>query len=226
MTTWNYKNIKRYIESQDWYQKIEISNGLVTPGKTDSSKRLKFLDGENLSGKSVLDIGCNSGFYCLWAKKTGAERVVGIDIDKMRIEQAKTLAEIEGLSIEYYEKNLEEIEEIGRFDIAFCFAVLTEIHDILCAFEALKKVIGQKAYVEMALAKPIIYFSKSLYWLKGLLSKIYSTGILEIRPTKKNWMISPSLRAIKDILGDEFRIVKRGKGLKYNMISIERIQIT
>jgi tRNA (mo5U34)-methyltransferase len=37
---------------------------------------------EDLSGKTVLDIGCNAGFYALEMKRRGAARVVGIDSDE------------------------------------------------------------------------------------------------------------------------------------------------
>jgi tRNA (mo5U34)-methyltransferase len=32
---------------------------------------------EDLSGKSVLDIGCNGGFYAIEMKRRGADRVLG-----------------------------------------------------------------------------------------------------------------------------------------------------
>ncbi len=215
--------IQSWINDQQWYQRIQLSNGLVTPGKIDSAKRLTFLNGVNLSGKSVLDIGCNSGYYCLWAKKQGAARVVGIDTNEHRLEQARSLAEIERLDIEYYAKNFSEIDQLGYFDVIFCFAVLTEIKDIFGALEMLKNVTGQKAYIEMALAKPILYLSRSLHWLKGLIVKGYFNSVLEIRSTKAGWMISPSLKVIKHILGNEFSITYHGKGLRYDMISVERI---
>lgn len=43
----------------------------------------------SLVGKSVLCIGCGSGEECGYLKKQGAERVVGIDISRGLIEQAK-----------------------------------------------------------------------------------------------------------------------------------------
>ncbi len=107
--------------------------------------------------------------------------------------------------------------------MVFCFAVITEIRDNLGALEAFKNIVGQKAYVEIALAKPIVYFSRSLYWLKGFFNKEYFTGVSEIRHTKAGWMINPSLKIVRHILGDEFKVVYHGKGLKYDMISIEHI---
>src|SRR5438270_754214 len=42
----------------------------------------------DLRGASVLDIGCNAGFYSLEMKRRGAERVVAIDSDPRYLAQA------------------------------------------------------------------------------------------------------------------------------------------
>ncbi len=218
------EEIEKWIHSQHWYQRIQLSNGLETPGKVDCKQRLSFLDEAEISGRSVLDIGCNSGYYCLWAKKQGAAKVVGIDIDKDRLQQAKTLAQVEALEIEYHVKPIDEIAELGRFDTVFCFAVLTEITDLLASLQALTTVIGRKAFVELALAKPMFYMSRSLFWLKSFFTRKYSRGILEIRPSKRGWMLSPSLGTIRRIIGDSFKVAYLGKGPRYDMICIERVR--
>ncbi len=221
---WDNEKIKKWINEQSWYQKIELSNGLVTPGTVNCKERLCLLEGAEICEKKVLDIGCNSGYYCLWAKKQGAAKTVGVDINEHRIEQARALAEIEGLEIEYYVKPIQEIAELGKFDTVFCFAVLTEIADLIGALEALTTVIGHKAFVEMALAKPVVYVSRSLFWLKSFYKKKYSRGILEIRPSKHGWMLSPSMGTIRRIIGDDFNVSYLGKGPRYDMVCIERIR--
>lgn len=44
---------------------------------------------ENLSGKSVLDVGCNEGFFCGEAVKRGAAYVLGIDANESLIRKAR-----------------------------------------------------------------------------------------------------------------------------------------
>ena len=44
---------------------------------------------EPLKGKSVLDIGCNEGFFCIEAVRQGASRVVGIDKTGASVESAR-----------------------------------------------------------------------------------------------------------------------------------------
>ncbi len=44
------------------------------------------LAGLDFKGKSVLDLGCNLGFYSFLARRAGAEPVVGLDVDPAAIE--------------------------------------------------------------------------------------------------------------------------------------------
>lgn len=51
---------------------------------------LSFLrDQVDYRGKDVLDIGCGFGDLCLYLALNGAERVVGVDVDCLRIEGAR-----------------------------------------------------------------------------------------------------------------------------------------
>ncbi len=222
MNAWSREQVKAYIASEDWYQDISLSNGLRTAGKNACSKRLVFLPQEEMENSSVLDIGCNSGFYCLWAKRNGARCVYGIDIDEQRIQQAKTLSMFENLTIEYQKKSLFELDSTQRFDVVFCFAVLTEIQNLLGALAVIKNIIGKKAYIELALARRFFYFSFSRRYLKDLLARRTFSNIGEIRHTDAGWMFVPSLSVIRDIFGPNFIIRDLGRGLKYQMILIER----
>lgn len=58
-------------------------------GASSSSEKLKCLHlPERMDGKSVLDLGCNEGFFCMDAIRRGAARVVGIDCNKEFIQKA------------------------------------------------------------------------------------------------------------------------------------------
>jgi hypothetical protein len=43
---------------------------------------------DDLTGRNVLDIGCNAGFYSIEMKRRGAARVLGLDCDPRYLEQA------------------------------------------------------------------------------------------------------------------------------------------
>src|SRR5690242_3676365 len=53
-----------------------------------------------LDGKTVLDVGCNAGFFSLEMKRRGAARVLGIDSDERYLAQARLASEVSGLDIE------------------------------------------------------------------------------------------------------------------------------
>lgn len=60
-------------------------------GDSPSPNKLIALDLPNLGGKSVLDVGCNAGFFCGFAEFQGASRVVGVDIDAAAVGTAREL---------------------------------------------------------------------------------------------------------------------------------------
>ena len=54
---------------------------------------LTWLDGLDLTGKTVVDFGCGSGILSLAALKLGAEKVISIDIDPQALQASKANAE-------------------------------------------------------------------------------------------------------------------------------------
>lgn len=59
-------------------------------GDSDSAQKLDAIKlPADLTGKSLLDIGCNEGFFCMAALERGASRVVGIDFSQDLIQRAR-----------------------------------------------------------------------------------------------------------------------------------------
>lgn len=58
-------------------------------GDSDSFGKLQAIKLPDMKGKSFLDVGCNAGFFCGAALESGAQRVVGIDVDAAAIETAR-----------------------------------------------------------------------------------------------------------------------------------------
>lgn len=90
----------------------------------------------DLSGKTVLDIGCNAGFYSLEMKKRGAERVVGIDSDPHYLAQAKFASEVSGLQVEFHELDVYNVAQLGeKFDVVIFMGVLYHLRHPLLALD-------------------------------------------------------------------------------------------
>jgi tRNA (mo5U34)-methyltransferase len=61
-----------------WHHKIDLGDGLVTPGLADRSTELEATL-PDLAGQTVLDIGAWDGYYSFLAERRGAARVVALD---------------------------------------------------------------------------------------------------------------------------------------------------
>jgi tRNA (mo5U34)-methyltransferase len=92
----------------------------------------------DLSGLSVLDVGCNAGFYSIEMKRRGAARVVGIDSDPEYLAQARFAAEVTGSQIELRRMSVYEVKDLKeRFDIVLFMGVLYHLRYPLLALDLL-----------------------------------------------------------------------------------------
>jgi tRNA (mo5U34)-methyltransferase len=91
---------------------------------------------DRLDGKSVLDIGCNAGFYAMEMKRRGADRVLGLDTDDEYLEQAKFAADISGLKIEFRKLSAYDVGQLGeQFDLVIFMGVLYHLRHPLLALD-------------------------------------------------------------------------------------------
>src|SRR3954447_16226773 len=100
-----------------WFHNIELIEGVWTApnhflGDYPAIKWRSFADAipHDLTGMSVLDIGCNGGFYSIEMKRRGAARVIGIDSDERYLAQARFAARATGLKISF---DLMSVYDIG-----------------------------------------------------------------------------------------------------------------
>ena len=94
----------------------------------------------DLRGKSVLDIGCNGGFYSLEMKRRGADRVLGIDFDEDYLRQARFAAEISELDIEFRRLSVYDVGALGeRFDVVLFLGVLYHLRHPLLALDLIRE---------------------------------------------------------------------------------------
>lgn len=215
---------RAWIEGQEWYQTIILPSGLKTPGKVPTHLRAPLFDEIDLKGKSFLDVGCNSGQYCFTAKDRGAKEVLGIDVDAKRIAQARVLAENEHYDVTFEERNIFDAPLNRRFDVVICIAVLTEIQDTFSAIERLKELIGTYALIELSLARPVVYASYSKHWLRGYAGLSRRTAVAEVRKIRGDkWVVDPSFDVLQAIFGPEFKLTRKGSGVRYDLVEVVRI---
>ena len=91
---------------------------------------------DDLTGKSVLDIGCNAGFYSFEMKRRGAGRVLGIDSDPGYLRQARFAAEVMGVDVEFRQLAVWEIANLAeKFDLVIFMGVLYHLRHPLLALD-------------------------------------------------------------------------------------------
>lgn len=85
----------------------------------------------DVSGKSVLDLACGTGFYSREFKRRGAEDVFGVDISVEMIAAAREFEQREPLGVRYEVGDVAELRPLERrFDIALGVQCLNYAEDI------------------------------------------------------------------------------------------------
>lgn len=127
-----------------WFHNINLHGVLTAPdhflGDYPSVKFRRFAASIpcDLRGKSVLDIGCNAGFYSIEMKRRGADRVIGIDSDERYLAQARYASKVLGTDIEFRNLSVYDIATIGeKFDIVIFMGVLYHLRHPLLALDLL-----------------------------------------------------------------------------------------
>lgn len=93
----------------------------------------------DLTGLTVLDVGCNAGFHSIQMKQRGAKTVVGIDHDKDYLAQARFAAEVLDLDISFEQMSVYEVAKLGqRFDVVIFMGVFYHLRHPLLALDLLR----------------------------------------------------------------------------------------
>lgn len=129
-----------------WFHNMELQGIRTAPehflGDYPAVKFQRFADAipRDLTGKSVLDIGCNGGFYSIEMKRRGAARVLGIDFDEDYLAQARFAADVLGEDIEFRQLSVYDVASIGeRFDVVIFMGVLYHLRHPLLALDLLHR---------------------------------------------------------------------------------------
>ena len=131
-----------------WFHNIDLGHGIQTApdhflGDYPRFKFARFADAipADLTGKSVLDIGCNAGFYSVEMKRRGADRVLGIDSDDRYLAQARLASEALGQTgVEFRNLSVYDVGALGeRFDLVIFMGVLYHLRHPLLALDLIRE---------------------------------------------------------------------------------------
>jgi tRNA (mo5U34)-methyltransferase len=137
---------ERVRELGDWFQNIDLHGIPSAPnhflGDYPAVKWQRFAAAvpEDLTGKSVLDIGCNAGFYSIEMKRRGASRVLGIDSEPMYLAQGRFAAEVLGMEIEFRQLSVYDVAQLReKFDLVIFMGVLYHLRHPLLALDLIRE---------------------------------------------------------------------------------------
>jgi len=142
-----------------WYHRIDLGDGIVTPGVDPSPQKLRRLHlPEDLSGKTVLDVGAWDGFFSFEAERRGAERVLATDsyawsgVDwgsKRGFELARTRL---GSTVEDMDVDVLDLspQSVGVFDVTLFLGVLYHLRHPMLALEKVAAVTRELLILETA----------------------------------------------------------------------------
>ncbi|HLK66755.1 MAG TPA: TIGR04290 family methyltransferase [Bryobacteraceae bacterium] len=142
---WTEEEIRRRVsELGEWFHNLNLRGVQTAPyhflGDYPSCKWRAFSGAlpTDLRGKTVLDIGCNAGFYSLEMKRRGADRVVAIDSDPAYLAQARFAADVNEAEIEFRELDVYRVAELReKFDLVLFMGVLYHLRHPLLALDLL-----------------------------------------------------------------------------------------
>jgi tRNA (mo5U34)-methyltransferase len=132
---------------EPWFHRIDLGGGLYT--KTESVmgepvdhplgpwQTIQKLLPRDLSGMTLLDVGCNAGFYAFEAKRRGATRVLGVDGQRQHVRQGLFVRKVLGLEVEFRRRNVYELSprNVGQFDITLALGLLYHLKQELLVIE-------------------------------------------------------------------------------------------
>jgi tRNA (mo5U34)-methyltransferase len=149
-----------------WYHNIDLGDGIWTnpnhPHGDHPGDRWRtfapFLP-EDCRGLTVLDIGCNAGYFCIELRRRGASFVLGVDAVPLHVEQARLVARELGYDdIDYRCMQAYDIDRLvdvpGQFDIVIFTGVFYHLRHPLLMLDKLSKLVARRMIFQTVLRGP------------------------------------------------------------------------
>jgi len=198
-------------ELAPWFHCLDLGNGIVTKDTPAGSEPVEHPRGTwekvkaaipaDISGKSVLDVGCNAGFYSIEMKRRGAGRVLAVDSQRDQVNQAAFVSEVLGLDIETGRLSVYDLDPVvqGQFDLVLALGLIYHCKHFILALERLFTVTRELLVLETAIYPRHLAPQPFTYNVGGIERTLDGIAYVENPPEAKeavfNWFL-PSVEAL------------------------------
>ena len=156
--------IVEQIRKVQWWHSIDLKEYGVTRGVQGSIMYTLHMP-EDLTGKTILDIGTVDGFYAFKAEERNAKRVLAVDSLAWRNKQYSSYkhlntgkdgfnlarkilnSKVEDLEVKDFETDI-SVEKLGKFDVVLCLGILYHMKDPFGLLRRLSKMTKELLILE------------------------------------------------------------------------------
>jgi putative peptidoglycan lipid II flippase len=153
----------RFLQRHWYYQTVEEHQAETSQGLS-GNKWAAMQMPHDLSGKSIIDIGCSEGFFCRKCVEQGANLVFGIDSGPGRLLCARFVALRDGLNIDYKLDVFPSRDIRRKFDYVLCLSVL---HHFLSEKNLWKVMVTDELGADLAILREQLRGLRSLTSERG-----------------------------------------------------------
>lgn len=150
------EELRRQVHALSWHHQIDLGDGILTPGRDRSARKLAELRLPPLAGRSVLDVGAWDGYFSFAAEADGASRVMATDsvmwrdvpgCSKVPFETARAAlgSRVEDRFVDVLDL---DPEPLGTWDVVLFLGVLYHMRDPMLALERVASVTGDLLVLE------------------------------------------------------------------------------
>lgn len=200
--------VAQIISSKPWYHIIEVAPGVCTPGRYDPKPLLDTMGfPADLTGKTVLDIGCYDGFFSFEAERRGAKRVLATDRHPPDHCGFAIAHKLLGSKVEYAIASVYDLSPQihGTFDVVLFLGVLYHLRHPLLAIEKVHSVCKEYAFVETHVLDDSFVHAGTHHRLIDLHPVLGESPLMQFYPRDElnqdlsNWF-APNVRCVELML--------------------------
>ncbi len=164
--------LRSRVEEIRWWHRIDLGNGIVTPGIDDTPDKLRRARiPDDLSGWSVIDVGAWDGFFSFECERRGADRVLAVDSfswggpgwgtkDGFDLVHQVLDSKVESKECDLFEL---DPEVDGTFDLVLFLGVIYHLRHPLLALEKMRSLTSRMMVLESVIEmadhrRPVVSF--------------------------------------------------------------------